>query len=283
MRFAFLLVLLTGAVSLAAQDPAPPRTIDLLYGSYDELLNLHVRDGFVYYNALKSDRGRLDRFVADLGAASLTARSSPAQQKAFWLNAYHAFVLRTIVDHYPIRGRSPDYPTASIRQIPGAFDKRPHRAGGRTVTLDAIEKEILAPMNDARVFLALNRGSIGGARLRAEAFDASRLDAQLDAAAAEAVGRRELIRVEASANQLSLSPLFSWREAAFAASHADKAPEIFSQRSPLERAVLALADPHLLGAEAEFLRRNEFRTVFHEFNWRLNDLSSRDGEQGFKE
>jgi hypothetical protein len=275
MRVVVFLAPLICVCVLAGQEPAPPRAIDLLYAGYDDLLNLHVRDGFVYYNALRSDRGRLDRFIAELGTASLKARPSPAEQKAFWLNAYHAFMLRTVIDHYPIRGRSPEYPADSIRQIPGAFDKRPHRAGGRTVTLDSIEKEMLAPMGDARVFLALNRGSIGGARLRAEAFDASKLEAQLDAATAEAVGRRELIRVDTSANQLSLSPVFSWREPVFVASFADKADKSYAQRSPLERAALAIAEPHLFGGEAEFLRKNEFRTVFHEFNWRLNDLSSR--------
>jgi hypothetical protein len=27
--------------------------------------------------------------------------------------------------------------------------------------------------------------------------------------------------------------------------------------------------------EAEFLRKNEFRMVFHDFDWRLNDLTGR--------
>ena len=47
---------------------------------------------------------------------------------------------------------------------------------------------------------------------------------------------------------------------------------MFQQRSPLERAVLALIEPHLFGAEAEFLEKNAFRMTFQEFDWRLNDL-----------
>ena len=72
-----------------------------------------------------------------------------------------------------------------------------------------------------------------------------------------------------------MSPLFSWREAAFVASLADKAHKVFEQRSPLERAVLALIEPHLVGAEAEFLEKNAFRMAFTEFDWRLNDLNAR--------
>ncbi len=50
---------------------------------------------------------------------------------AFWVNAYNAFVLQTVINHYPIRGTSSAYPASSIRQIPGAFDQTTHRAAGR--------------------------------------------------------------------------------------------------------------------------------------------------------
>ena len=63
---------------------------------------------------------------------------------AFWLNAYNALVLKTVVDHYPIPQRSSEYPARSIRQIPGAFERTAHRVAGRTVTLDQIEQTILA-------------------------------------------------------------------------------------------------------------------------------------------
>jgi len=276
MQVLVVLALVTvTALPLLGQDKLP--SVDPLHRPFDELLDLYVRDGFVYYNALRIDRSRLDRYVASLNssAAAELAKGSRDQQKAFWINAYNAFVLRTIVDHFPIRGRSPAYPSASIRQIPGAFDRAVHRAAGRTVSLDGIEKEILMPLGDARVFLALGRGAVGGGRLRSEAYDASRLEAQLQAVASESVTRDEIVRIDPVANVLSVSALFSWREDAFVASFAEKADAVFKQRSPVERAVLALIDPHLVGAEAELLEKNAFRMVFHDFDWRLNDLSTR--------
>jgi hypothetical protein len=44
-----------------------------------------------------------------------------------------------------------------------------------------------------------------------------------------------------------------------------------------EAAVLlaCLAAPHLLPLEREFLRKNEFRVTYHDFDWRLNDLTGR--------
>lgn len=271
-----MLVAVAVAAPVPVQESAAP-AIDPLHRPFDEMLDLYVRDGFVYYNALRSDRSRLDRYLASLDgpAARAQASGSPAQQQAFWINAYNAFVLDTVVDHFPIRGRSPAYPANSIRQIPGAFDKRTHRAAGRVLTLDAIEKEVMAPLGDPRVFLALGRGAAGGGRLRSEAFDASRLERQLEAVGAEAVNRKEIVRIDEAANELRMSAIFSWREDAFVAALADKADDLFRQRSPLERAVLALIEPHLSGSEASFLEKNAFRMTFLDFDWRLNDLGSR--------
>jgi len=59
---------------------------------------------------------------------------------AFWINAYNAFTLRAIVDHYPIRnGWLTLQPRDSIRQIDGVWTKLTWQAAGRTVTLDDIE------------------------------------------------------------------------------------------------------------------------------------------------
>lgn len=250
---------------------------DHLHRPLDDLLDLYVRDGFVYYSALKADRGRLNRYVASLNepAAMAQASGSRAEQLAFWINAYNALVLETVVDHFPIRGRAPAYPAGSIRQIPGAFERLQHRVAGRTLTLDALEKETLVPLGDARALLALGRGSVGGGRLHSEAYSADRIEAQLSAVAAEALQRGVIARVDAAGQQLVVSPLFSWREAAFIASFAARAPAIFATRSPIERAVLGLITPHALSTEAAFLQQNAFRLVFGEYDWRLNDLSSR--------
>src|SRR3954468_8377202 len=97
---AVLIVPLRGQESLG--DSARRKT-------FDQLLDLYVRNGDVYYRALKSDRARLDRFVSDASTVSVE-KLSREEQLAFWLNAYNAVVLRTIVDHYPIQARSSEYP-----------------------------------------------------------------------------------------------------------------------------------------------------------------------------
>ena len=283
MKFASLFLAAILAASMpassapsSAQAPAPA-DLDPLHKPWDEILDLYVRDGLVYYRALKQERNRFDRYVQSLSDVTADTVKSwpPDRQLAYWINAYNAFVLRTVIDSYPIRGKSPDYPVNSIRQIPGAFERRQFRAGGRMLTLDALEKDVIGGFNDARALLALTRGATGGPRLKSEAFTAARIDSQLETMVSELVRSRDLVFVDVASERLSVNPLFSWREEIFARSLASRAPAVYASRSPLERAVLALIDPLLVPNESEFLRKNTFSMAFHNFDWKLNDLTGR--------
>src|SRR6185436_7361357 len=271
-----VLLIALAASGLAAQSPTPA-DVDALHRPFDEILDLYVRDGLVYYFALKQERAKFDRYVASLGEVPAEALKSwpPDRQLAYWINAYNAFVLRTVIDGYPIRGKFPDYPPNSIRQIPGAFERRQFRAGGRMLTLDAIEKDVIGEFHDARALLALGRGAVGSPRLKSEAYTAARLDSQLQTMASELPTRRELVFVDIATERLAVNPIFSWREAIFTKALAERAPALYATRSPLERSVLALIDPLLVPNESEFLRKNTFRMVFRDFDWKLNDLTGR--------
>jgi hypothetical protein len=265
--------LVVGVSAPRAQQNPPPQG---RAAGFDQVLDLYVRDGLVYYRALRSDRSRLDGYVTALAAAKLDA-ASPAEQTAFWINAYNALVLKTVIDHYPIPQRSREYPAGSIRQIPGAFEKTAHRVAGRTITLDQIEQTVLPAFNDPRVFLALGRGATGSGRLRSEAFTADTLERQLAGAAAECTARATCAYVDRAAGNVLVSSIFSWREKEFVAAYSEKADELFRTRSPIERAALALIGPTLLTTEREFLEKNTFKVNFIPFDWTLNDLTGRGG------
>ncbi len=270
----FLSLTIASPLAQSGRDPAASPEVDALHRPFDQILDLQVRDGLVYYRALRGERARLDRYVASLDLSAATLQGWPRErQLAYWLNAYNALVLQTVLDHYPIRGRHATYPANSIRQIPGAFEKRPHRAAGRTVTLDEIEKTILPAFKEPRAYLALGRGAIGSGRLRSEAYTESRLGSQLDAVQAEFVTERTMLSVDRGNDQVTVTPIVSWHEAEFVAVYDKGAEGPFAQRSPIERALVAFIVPHLLPLEREFVQRNTFRVSYHPFDWRLNDLS----------
>ena len=273
------LLAMAGAHLLAAWSPqlSPQPSVDSLHRPLDELLDLYVRDGLVYYRALKVDRPKLDRYVASLAgssAGSASAAGSREEQVAFWLNAYDAFVLQTVIDHYPIRGRAAGYPAGSIRQIPGAFDRVRHRAAGRSVTLDEIETGLLGAFSDPRVFLALGRGAVGSGRLRSEAYVAARLEQQLAGTADEAAQSSRMVRIDQPQGQVSVSQIFAWRQEAFIATYAGNAMNL-AGRTPIERAILGFVGPHLLQTERAFLEKNTFQLKYQDMDWHLNDLTGR--------
>jgi len=273
------LVALVGLLAIGAI--AAPRaqessTEEARRKNLDQILDLYVRDGEVYYRALKLERAKLDGYVSAVATASIDNRTRE-ERIAFWLNAYNALVLRTVIDHYPILGKSADYPAKSIRQISGAFERLPHRVAGRTLTLDQIEQTVLPEFRDPRVYLALGRGAEGSGRLRSEAFAPDRLETQLAEMAGECVTHSRCFSFDRTTDTMSISSIFSWREKEFSAAYADKAPPAFASRSPIERAALAFVSPRLLATEKEYLEKNTFRIAYLPFDWTLNDLTGRGG------
>ncbi len=258
----------------AGQQATPVPASDALHRPLDQILDVNVRDGLVYYRALQSSRGALDRYVASLNVSTAVYGGWSREAKmAFWVNAYNAFVLQTVIARYPIRGTSADYPASSIRQIAGAFDQAKHRAAGRTVTLDEIDKTILPEFNEPRLALALGRGAVGSGRLRSEAYVASRLMSQLDSIQQEFVDERHMFRVDRSAGTISITPIVSWHEAEFVSAYDKDSKGRFAARSSMERALVAFVLPRALPLEKEFIEQNQFKVVFHPFDWRLNDLT----------
>ena len=246
-----------------------------LHAPFERLLDTYVREGNVYYRTLRSERAALDRYIAALNVPEKTlATWSPQERQAFWINAYNALVLRTVVNAYPIAGKSPDYPPNSIRQIPGAFERVRHTVGGRTMTLDDIEQAMLTEFGDARMLLALGRGAVDSPRLKSEAYTADRLEAQLTVAVKECAIRVACVEINRGLDTLKVSPLIGWREAHFVKTFADGGTR-WPNRSPIERAVMSMVYLHLFPREQELLMRDTLKMVYGDFNWQLNDLTGR--------
>src|SRR5581483_9006004 len=163
-------------------------------------------DGRVDYQALVARRDVLDEVVAALGAASPV--SDPARfpgedhRLAYWLNAYNVFTLHAIVAEYPI--------TSVWKTRDGQFfGRRRHVAGGRAVSLDDIEHEILrGEFAEPRIHFAINCGSNGCPPLRPRAYEGARLRETLRAAAERFLGSEWNCRIDHEARRILVSRLF---------------------------------------------------------------------------
>jgi len=154
-------------------------------------------DGKVDYAALSDRRARLDAVVAALGAASpvsdAAAFPSDEHRLAYWLNAYNIFTLHAILAEYPI---------SSVWKTRDGqfFQRRRHRAGGRDVSLDDIEHEILrGEFREPRIHFAINCGSNGCPALRPAAYVGEDLQATLRGATEQFLANEWNCRIDHAA------------------------------------------------------------------------------------
>jgi hypothetical protein len=243
------------------------------YADYAAVLSKHVRPLHVDYAALKADRQALDRVVDGFSTPDThTERTWTRDQRmAFWINAYHVFTLRLIVDHYPIRsGWLTRQPRNSIRQIAGAWTARRWRAAGRTVSLDDIEHAILRPeFRDARIHFAVNCASVSCPPLSAEPYQPETLDRQLDAAARRYLGSREGLQVDHAT--LRVSSIFKWYGSDFVDTYSARVP---GTRNVQERAILGVIVAHGPADAVALARTGAPRIDFLGYDWSLNDAPS---------
>ncbi len=141
----------------------------------DAVLHDYVtEDGWVDYARLAKDPGQLDAYIAEIGNADWDALDRD-EKFALLINAYNAFTLRLILDHWPL---------ASIRDIPSAkrWSDQRWRVGKLTVSLESLEHEYLRKrFKDPRMHFAINCASVGCPPLRTEAYTGEKLETQLQA------------------------------------------------------------------------------------------------------
>jgi hypothetical protein len=243
---------------------------DLPFAAYRELLGRVVRDTGVDYQAIVADRAALDRAIAELaGVPAQAERGWEARDRmAFWINAYNAFTLRAIVDHYPIRGSAVSLsPRNSIRQIDGVWTTLKWRAAGRDVTLDQIEHGILRPeFGDARVHMAVNCASKSCPPLRGEPYVGADLDRQLDDAARRYLGSPAGSSV--AGNQLLVSMIFEWYGDDFVKRYA----EMHAGTGPAkDRAIRGFVERYGPPAAATAAKQGA-PIRFLDYDWSLNEV-----------
>lgn len=168
---------------------------------FDAELGKYVRDGFVDYESWSKDRGGLDSFIESLENVDLESLSDD-ESKALLINAYNAFMVWLILEHYPISG---------VLDIePKVFEQKKLKLGGKMVSLDNIEHNRLRKMGDPRIHFAIVCGSKGCPDLSSEAYKAQELDRQLDSAARRYLAQPKGLRVESDRSIIYLSKIFEW-------------------------------------------------------------------------
>ena len=223
LLFASALLLAT-ACSCASDAPAPlgstveapAGAFDQSYALFNDLLSRFVKPDGVDYKGLAKESEQLDTYLAALQAVELEDFQTWSRDErfAFWANAYNGYILRLIVDNYPVDsirdlggklfGKVWDHELIPLSHLAPEIDHE-------LLSFNDVEHGILRPVfQDARVHAAVNCASASCPPLATHALVASKLDAQLDAAMSAFVQDPSRNKLDAEAGRLELSSIFDW-------------------------------------------------------------------------
>ncbi len=176
--YTFVLVGLIGLLTMAFTEP----TAAVDHSAYDRLLKKYVNEkGLVNYKGFKSDEKVFNDYLAMLSKNPPAASWSKNEQMAYWINAYNAYTIRLILDHYPLKSIKDIGSKIKIPFVTTPWAAKFFTIGGDKMSLDNIEHGTLRKKyNDPRIHFALVCASISCPRLRNEAYMADKLDAQMD-------------------------------------------------------------------------------------------------------
>lgn len=205
------------------------------------------------YTALRehtNDRAKLKAYIDALSSQAISTLPD-AERFAAYANLYNALTIQLIVEHEPV---------SSITKIrPGLFSIGPWKkelieVEGETLSLDEIEHEKLRKgFGDPRVHYAVNCASLGCPNLKATAWEAETLDADLDAAAREYINHPRGVTIR-SDGRLQVSTIYRWFREDFG-----------GNEDGVIAHLLAYAEPDL----AEKIRANP-DIADHKYDWSIN-------------
>jgi hypothetical protein len=178
--------------------------------AWTSLLQKHVgKDGLVDYPGFITDKQKLESYLDQVSQNPPAKDWTDNDKIAYWLNAYNAFTIKLIVDHYPVKSIKDLGAKHQIIFINTPWDKKFFKIGGKTMTLNRIEHRILRrEFREPRIHFALNCASLSCPKLRREAYEGSRLDAQLTDQAKDFLS--DTSRNQLNAKAPMLSAIFSF-------------------------------------------------------------------------
>jgi hypothetical protein len=245
--------------------PAQPFSHDLL----DGVLRTHVDcSGMVDYAALKAHPASLAAYIDSLAETSPHNRPERfpdrSHELAYWMNAYNAFVLWGVVEAYPVPS------VKDIGILSGFFNRHEFHAGGKDMTLNHIENEIIRPVyQEPRIHFAINCGAFSCPSLAQRAYSGATLDAQLEQAVVRFTNDAKHVRLGPD-GELHLSKILEWYSQDFVDWFPAERPKIAAKPNVIDYLL-----PYLPVATAAHLRQHPgVRLVYNDYDWALNEQKS---------
>lgn len=244
---------------------------DHQHAAWDAFLHAHVRyvengnASRVDYAAASRDRAALRSVLETYEKVPRAEfdRWTKPQQEAFLINAYNAFTIEKVLRRYPELRSIKDY--GSVFGNP--WKDKLFTLLGEPSSLDRIEHGMLRKegvYDDPRIHAAVVCASIGCPMLRAEAYRADELEAQLEDAFRRFLSDRSRNRYDAGSRTLQVSRIFDWYGKDFEKGHKGfvSLPQTFARY-----AEVLSDDPE----GRALIKAEGVPVTYLEYDWSLND------------
>lgn len=230
------------------------------HSKFTEVLKVVVKNGLVNYKLLRNNNV-FNEYLSQLSETNPDTLNEKGKL-AFWINAYNAFTLEIIVENYPVESIL-DLHTGGkiIGYLLGktVWDKEFIEINGKKYNLNNIEHKILRKMNEPRIHFAIVCASISCPALRNEAFEAEKLETQLEEQTRLFLNDTSRNSFDLKNRQAKISEIFNWFEEDFGNS---------------DENILKLIANYIPENISKDIKSNisKWDISYNDYNWDLNEI-----------
>lgn len=241
-----------------ANNPSSTQIINHL--AFQDFLSQYVvtnKEGInlvTYSKVSAKDKNALSAYINQLSSVPIK-QYNRNEQLAYWINLYNASIIKTVLDHYPVK---------SIRDIKlsGFFNSGPWDAKLVTVdnvplSLNDIEHRIVRPIwHDPRTHYALNCASYSCPNLSKQVYTGATVNAMLTTAAKGYINSPRGVSV--NGKTLTVSEIYDWYQEDFGGNEQDVINHLMRYANPTLKKQLMT-----------------FHTISgYDYDWQLNDAGN---------
>jgi hypothetical protein len=224
-----------------------------LHAEWDFILKKYVLEGKVNYNKIIStpaDLKRLNDYLTTLGNAEVSLLTRD-ERLAFWINAYNAFTVKLILNHYPLK---------SIKDIKDPWKQKLWYTANVKLSLDDIEHiKLRKEFREPRIHFAIVCASIGCPALYPEAFEKNNIEQLLNRVARHFFAERRnfYLKTSGKITTIYLNRIFKWFKSDFGKDNKQIVEFIFPYLKKQDRDIIKVSDA--------------FKINYLDYDWTLND------------
>ena len=262
-------------VNAAVADDFPSDTFS--HATFERLLGAYVdANGHVDYERWYDDGVSVADLESYLAAvAAYSPESTPERfasrndELAYWLYAYNAYVIRSVLAHWPLDSVTDVKAPIEVVKGMGFFYQLRYLFGGRAYSLLAVENDkIRKQYKDPRIHFVLNCASESCPVIRPELPTGDALEILLAEAAIEFVNNPANVAIDHDSQTVYLSAIFEWYED-------DYLNWLGANGRTATNGLLDYIMPIAVGGLArDFEKAGSYAIEFRDFDWTVNASSA---------